>query len=160
MVSCYHSPWVVNGKFPNNQWGKCALNASFCPAPSILQTRHFFPSQSLGFSSKETMLQKDVRGKALQTAGSYPFMLSGYDKVSNLKHRSTPRPYSLDMFDETETAGAPGTFKAFPCRICQECIKLACAGCHCCSSMKFSAGQPCWFCDWQALRSMWLHEHC
>lgn len=87
-------------------------------------------------------------------------MLSGYDKVSNPKHRSTLRPYSLDMFNEMETTGAPGMFKAFPCRICQQCIKLAFAGCHCCcSSMKFNAGQPCWFCGWQALSSMLLHEH-
>lgn len=88
-------------------------------------------------------------------------MLSGYDKASNPKHRSTPRPYSLDVFNETETTGVPGMFKAFPCRIRQECIKLTCAGCQCCcSSMKLSAGQPCWFCGWQALSSMLLHEHC
>lgn len=156
MISCYHSPWVVNGKFPNNQWGKCALHTSFCPALYILQTRHFFPSQSSEFSSKET---KDVGGNALQTAGPYPFTLSGYDKVSHLNHRSTPRPYSLDMINEIETTGAPGAFKAFPCGICQECIKLAWAGCpSCCSSMKFGAGQPRWFGGWQALSSTLLHK--
>lgn len=95
-------------------------------------------------------------GNALQAAGPYPLTLSGYDKVSHLTHRSTP---SLDMFNEIETTGAPGAFKAFPRGICQECIKLAWAGCpSCCSSMNFGAGQPRWFAGRQALSSTLRHE--
>lgn len=133
----------------------------FVLLPTSSRTDTSFLPSHWDFLGRKPCCKKDVGGKALQAAANYPFTLSGYDKVSNLKHRSTSRPCSLDMFNETETTGAPGTFKDFPCRICQEYIKLACAGCHCCcSSMKFSAGQPCWFCDGQALSSMLLHEHC